>query len=152
MSTTTQTDIAERLIRRRARMIMILATFFMVTQGAVIDRQGSLDQSLRTVDAVHISAWFVMALALLVLLMTGGGTFRSAAMRALINDESTIRNRHRALTIGFANVMVACLVIYVLSLFEAVGGRVAVHIVMTIGIGSALFVFALEELRGLKND
>lgn len=38
MSTTTQTDIAERLTRRRARMILILATFFMVAQGFVLNR------------------------------------------------------------------------------------------------------------------
>lgn len=110
-----------------------------------------MGHSLRSVDAIHISAWFVMALALLVLLMSGGGWLRSAKMRALINDESTIRNRHRALTIGFANVMVACIVIYVLSLFRTVGAREAVHIVMTVGIGSALFVFALEELQALKD-
>ena len=144
-------QLAERLIKRRARVMMALATVFLVAQGSVLDRQAGLDHSLRTVDALHVSAWFVMALALLTLLMTGGGLFRSSQVRALINDESTIRNRHRAMTIGFANAMVACIVIYILSLFRTVGGREAVHIVMSVAIGSALVVFALEELRGIRN-
>lgn len=147
------TAIADRLTKRRSRLMLFLAIYFMVSQGALIDRQAGLDaaSTVRTVDAVHISAWFAMALALLLLLLTGGGLFRSREVRSLLNDETTTVNRRKAMAIGFGNAMVTCIVLYVLTFFQTVGGREAVHIIMSVAIGSALIVFALEERRALKD-
>src|SRR5690348_5413307 len=96
-------DIAERLTRKRARVVTVLAVIFIATQGIYFGKAAKFDAmgDVRTVDAVHISAWLVMAVALLALLLSGGGWFRSREVRALIDDESTREHRQRALALGF---------------------------------------------------
>ena len=144
---------ADRLARRRARMLIVLAIVFITNQGAVIGKAAKFDSwgTIRTVDAMHVSAWFVMALALLVLLFTGGGLFRSAEVRQLMDDEGTRENRRRALAIGFGNAMATCILIYALAMFKPVSGPEAIHIVMTVGIASALIAFGVAERLALAD-
>jgi len=146
-------QLAERLTRRRVRVLYVLAIYFLISQSAAVGRSGKLGSwdSMRTVDTIQISAWLAMAVALLVLLFTGGGFFRSAEVRAMINDEGTRDHRRRALALGFAAAMATCIVVYFLSLFEPVGGRAAIHMVMTVGIASALIAFATFERRALRD-
>ena len=145
--------IADRLVRRRARMLVFFAMYFMASQGIYFGKMEKWDEwgRLRTIDAVQISAWFAMALALLVLLFTGGGWFRSRAVRSLMNDEGTRDNRRKALAIAFANTMAMGFTIYFLSLFKPVSAREAVYMMMTVGIGSALLAFGMAERRALRD-
>ena len=88
---------------------------------------------------------------LLLALATGGGWIYSRSVRDLANDEVTRANRDTAIAFGFFAAMVACVALYVLTLFEPLGGRDAVHVIMSIGIAAALLRFGLLERRALRD-
>jgi hypothetical protein len=141
---TTDAETADHLTRRRTRVLPVLALLFVSQQGVYLSgTPGS------TVSTIKIGAWFVMTAVLLLLLATGGGIFRSRAVRALMNDETTRAHRNRALAFGFWTTMATGLLLYVLSVFEMFDPRAAVHIMMTVGIASALLSFAAMERKAL---
>ena len=146
-------ETAERITRKRARMVMVLAVIFIGTQAVYFGKAAKFDAlgDMRTVDAVHISAWLVMAAALLALLLTGGGWFRGQQVRALVDDESTREHRRKALSVGFVAAMANCAGLYFATFFEPISGREAVHLTMTIGIGAALLSFGTLERMALKD-
>ena len=98
-------ETAERLNRRRARMLPVLALFVLIQQAAYF---GSGDR-LRTVDLVRNSAWIVLVAVILAGLLTGGFWFRSREVRELMNDEVTRANRASALAWGFTMAIVAAI-------------------------------------------
>jgi hypothetical protein len=145
----TNDETAERLMKRRANLLFVLAIGFMVTQGSFIDGAATGAGP----GGLKIAAWVAMAIVLLVAFATGGGWARPRAVRALMNDESTRLHRARATTIAFYNMMATGVVVYGLGLIKPVSGGQAVHLMMTVGIASALVSFAGWEraaLRGTK--
>ena len=146
MDTTSDAAKAERLSRRRARALPVLAIIFISQQINYFTGSGS-GSGGRTVDHIHISAWIVLAIVMLLALTTGGGWIYSRSVRALANDESTRAHRDDSFRIAFLAAMTSCILLYVVSLFEVLDGRDAVHLVMTVGIATALLRFAWLERR-----
>ncbi len=142
----TNGEIAEHLMKRRANALFVLAILFMVTQGAFIDSAVHNNGP----GAVKIAAWVVMAIVLLIFFATGGGWNRSHDVRALMNDEGTQQNRARATTIAFYNMMATGVILYGIGLIKPVSGGQAVHLIMSVGIASALVSFATWERMALK--
>lgn len=149
MDKRTDVEQAERLTRRRARMSPVLALVFVSQQISYFSTFG-VDGS-RPVDHVRVSAWLVLSVVLLLILATGGMWFRKASVRALANDESTLANRDNALKWGFVAAMAAGIGLYFVSLFEPLGGREAVHLIMTAGIALALVRFGMLERRSHRD-
>ena len=149
----TDVEIAERITRKRARVVTVLAIIFIGTQAVYFGKAAKFDTlgQMRTVDALHISAWLVMAVALTALLLTGGGWFQSAHVRAIVDDESTRQHRQKALSVGFIAAMLNCVGLYFATMFEPISGREAVHLTMTVGIGAALLSFGTLERMALKD-
>ncbi|MBA3675818.1 MAG: hypothetical protein H0W74_00220 [Sphingosinicella sp.] len=145
----TDIETADRLTRRRARMFPVLALMFIIQQASFFI--GRIEEGARTVDHVKISAWLVLSIALLLALTTGGSWFKSAKVRELMNDEVTRANRTEAFRVGFLGTMTAAIGLYFVSMFEAVDGREAIHILMTIGIAAALLRFGFLERRALRD-
>lgn len=142
------TEVAERLTRRRARIMPAFGLFFIVWQANFLSAP---EAPARLVDHIKISAWFVWALVLLLLLVTGGGFFRGREVRALMNDELTRENRRTGYTYGFWAAVGSAIGLYAVALFEPVSGREAVHIVLTAAIATALMMFGALERRQLRN-
>ena len=140
-------ETADRLARRRARIWPVLAIFFIAQQTAYFSHAGAGD---RTVDHFRVSAWIACSIVLLIALLTGGGWLRRKQVRALLNDEGTRANRALALETGFIAAMTAAIGLYFFSLFEPLGGREAVHLLLSVGIGFAILRFAMLERRGLR--
>lgn len=138
---------AERLSRRRARMLPVVALIFLAQQATYF----SGDRGARATDHVHIAAWLVLSAILLLVLATGGGWIYPRAVRELANDEVTRAHRAAAFAFGFFASMVSCIGLYALDLFEPLSGRDAIHLIMTIGIAAALLRFAMLERRALKD-
>ena len=138
---------AEEWNERRARAFPALGVFFLIQQLSFFTGAGAGD---RSVDRVQIGAWLVMSVVMVLALATGGGWVYSKEVRALANDEATLANRNSAYQLGFIVSMAACIVLYVVSLFEPVGGREALHLVMAFGIATAVLRFGLLERRALK--
>ena len=139
---------AEQLTRRRARMMPFLAMIFLIQQISYF----SGTQGERAVDHVKIGAWLILAIVLLVGLGTGGAWLQPKAVRDLANDETTRLHRSRAIEIGFWTMAGTLIGLYVVSLFEQLGGRDAVHLTLTAGIGASLLMFGFLERRALRGE
>ena len=146
----TDTETADQLVQRRARMAPALAMMFVAQQASYFTGT-RMDDGTRLVNYIAISGWLALSTVLLVGLATGGSLFRGAGVRALANDESTRANRAEGFRFGFMATMIAAILLYVVSLFEPVGGREAIHILMTAGIAVALLRFGMLERRALKD-
>lgn len=139
---------AEYLSRRRARMLPGLAAILIAQQAAIINSE---HDPLRAVDLVKIGGWLLLATVMVLALFTGGFWFHKPAVRSLLDDETTRAHRQQAIGSGFLFSMVAGIAMYILSLFEPVGGREAVHVMMTLGIGAALVRWGMLERRAYRD-
>lgn len=148
MTQASDIELADRLSRRRARIMPVLAILFL--SGQAIYAVGP-DDPTRTVDQVKVAAWLVWALALLLLLGTGGGYFRSKQVRMLMEDESTRANRGRAYAVGFWLAIGASISIYLLTAFDNVKPREAIHIIVTAAVAGALLTFGYLERRAHRD-
>ena len=146
----TDAETADRLVHRRARMIPAMATIFLAQQASYFSGRRLGDGS-RLVDHVALSAWPLLSIVLVIAFATGGSWFRSANVRALMNDESTRLHRAEGFRFGFLATMIAAIVVYILSVFEPISGRDAIHILMSAGIAAALIRFGLLERRALRS-
>ncbi|WP_109809072.1 hypothetical protein [Sphingosinithalassobacter portus] len=140
---------AERLGRKRVRTWTVLA-ILLLTQEAVYFTSDRPDLMLRAGDWMKTAAWMILSLVLLAALWTGGTWFASRAMRALIDDEGTRANRADALSLGFGVAILTALAIYAVSLFEPVRANLVVHLVVSMGLLSAVLRFGLLEQRAYR--
>ena len=143
---TSQTDLADRIAWGRARAAPVMAMVFVASQGASFRDELPLNRP----QTLHLAAWIVWAAALLMFLAVGGGLFRGARIRALLNDETTLDHRRRALAFGFWGAMGTAALIYVLTFFEPLSAREAVRLVVTDGVALALLRFGTLERKALK--
>ncbi|HEX9932680.1 MAG TPA: hypothetical protein VGB08_07540 [Allosphingosinicella sp.] len=141
-------DKADRLSRRRARALPILAMVFILQQASYFS---SVIEGARSVDHVRIGAWLILTLVILLVLTTGGFWFSRPAVRALVDDEVTRSNRHDAMRIGFIASVLGGLAVYVLTFFEPIGAREAVHLLITVGMAAALLRFGYLERRAHRS-
>lgn len=141
-------ELADRLSRRRSRMLPVLAIVFLAGQAIYLSGP---DVPTRDVDQLKLSAWLVWAVVLLLLLGTGGGLFRGRKVRALMEDESTSANRLRAYAVGFWSASGTAVGLYVVSMFERVSGREAIHIILTAAVAGALLMFGMLERRAHRD-
>ena len=138
---------AERLSQKRSRMLFVLAVIFLSQQATYFS--GRHDPS--PAGHVKIAAWLVLSVVLLLMLATGGAWFRSAQVRALLNDETTREHRRQGYVSGFWAACLTAIVIYALDLFEPVSGRDTVHIILTIAIAAAMLTFGRLERRAHRD-
>lgn len=148
MTSASDIETADRLSRRRARMLPFLAVLFLTQQAAYFSQP---DSGMRAVDHVKIGAWVVLSIVLVLVLATGGSWFRPKRVRALMDDEVTRANRAEAFRIGFLATMAGAILLYFVSQFEPMSGREAIHIVTTVGIAAALLRFGFLERRAHKD-
>jgi hypothetical protein len=143
----TPVERADYLSKRRARVFTAVAVIF-ISQQAIFFSDHGAD---RPVDHFKIAAWLVLSVVLLLALCTGGEWFKGQAIRALMNDEVTRGHRMRAMQLGFLNAMLTCVLLYFLAMLREFSARDAIHIIMTVGIGSAILSFAVQERRALRD-
>lgn len=143
-----QSDLAERLARRRARVATVMAIYFMATQA--ISFPG--DIVLNRPGIVHLVGWVGWAAALLVLLALGNGLFRGGAMRGILNDETTLDHRKRAMALGFWAAIATAFVVFGLSFVEPISAREASRLIVTLTISAALLRFGMLERRALRGE
>jgi hypothetical protein len=147
MPTSSDVETADRLTRKRARMLPMLAIIFLSQQTAYF----SSHQGTPALQHFKVAAWLVLSIVLLFALATGGYWFRPKAVRALMDDEVTRANRTNAFRIAFLMTMIGAIALYILDQFDPLSGRDAIHMLMTIGIATALIAFGALERRALKD-
>lgn len=136
-------EIADRLGRRRARMLPVLGVFFIVQQMAFFANP----PAERGVDHVRVGAWVTLSAVILLALNTKGFWFRGKAVRDLIDDELTRANRGSATQWGFVAAMLAGMAIYVVQGAAQFTTREAIHLIVSAGIVVALVRFGMLERR-----
>lgn len=136
---------AERLSTRRARMLPAIAVLLIAQQSAYL--AGQRDTIDRWVDWVSLSAWALLSVVILLSLVTGGFWLKPAAVRQLVDDEVTRAARAESVKLGFVAAMVGAIALHVLAAFEPMNARMALQIVITMGLVAALLRFAFLERR-----
>ncbi|MGZ3195553.1 MAG: hypothetical protein ACXWI1_00485 [Croceibacterium sp.] len=139
-------ETADRLSRRRARMMIPVALMFLLQQAAFF----SNPPDHRTVSLVRLSGWTLLALVILAGLATGGFWFRPKAVRELMEDEVTRAHRAEALSLAFVLTMLTGVALFVVQVFVPVETPVAIHLVLSVGFGTALLRFSVLERRAHK--
>lgn len=134
---------ADQLGRRRARMLPVIALFFLIQQTSFFANP----PAERAVDHVRIGAWVLMTAVILLLLQTGGSWFRSPAVRAMMADEPTRANRASALHWGFLAMVLSGMTLYSILGVAPMTAREAIHLVVSAGIIVALLRFGILERR-----
>ena len=140
---------AEYLSKRRARMLPALAVIFL-SQQATFFSQMSGGQHI-SAERAKISAWLVLSVLMLFGLATKGFWLEPKDVRDLIDDENTRANRNEAMRWGFLFAMGSAIAVYVLTMFDVVTGREAVHIVLSFGIAAALLRWGILENRAFRD-
>ena len=144
-ATKSDAELADHLSRRRARMLPVLALFFIIQQSAY----WSNPPAERAVDHVRMGAWAAMALVILFAVSTGGSWLRKPEVRAMVNDEQTRANRSAAMSAGFVASMLAGIALYVLQGAVQLTAGEAIHLIVSAGLIVLLLRFAMLERRGL---
>ena len=142
-------DKAEYLSKRRARMLPALVIIFLSQQASFVSQMS--DGGHVSAEKAKISAWLVLSVLLLFGLATKGFWLEPKEVRDLVDDENTRANRNEAMRWGFLFAMASAIGVYVLTMFQAVTGREAVHIILSLGIAAALLRWAILEKRALRD-
>jgi len=129
-------------------MLFVLAAVFLSQQATYFSGRHDLASPA---GHVKIAAWLVLSIVLLLMLATGGGWFRSAGVRALLNDETTREHRRAGFVSGFWAACLAAIVIYAVDLFEPISGHDTVHIILTVAIATAMLTFGRLERRAHRD-
>ncbi|MGB7654943.1 MAG: hypothetical protein WBL74_05635 [Novosphingobium sp.] len=139
------TDLADRLTKRRARMMPALAVLFLAQQASYFSRI----PGERLVDHVRIGAWVALSAVLLAVLTTGGFWLRSAAVRALMNDEVTRANRAAAMQFGLVLALGGGIALYPFIDQLGLNARQVIHLIVSLGLAAAMLRFGMLERRAL---
>ena len=140
---------AEFLSKRRARMLPALAIIFLSQQVSFFSQL--TDPGRVSAEQAKVSAWLVLSVVLLLGLATKGFWLEPKEVRDLVDDENTRANRNEAMRWGFLFAMGSAIGIYVLTMFELVTGREAVHVVLSFGIAAALLRWGILERRAHRD-
>ena len=136
---------AERLGRKRARLLVIVGLMLPLLQYAYLDQtDGSALPPHRLV------LWGFMVLTVLFALTTGGGFGFGSKVRHLVNDESARANRNAAARLGFAICVLTGLGTAIYANSHAVSGQFAAQAIITAGLTTASICFGVLEWRGHK--
>lgn len=133
---------AERMGRARSRIFFVLAMVFFSGQSLYFASSPSTRDS-----HARVGAWLILVILILLLLATGGFLLRGRRVRDLLNDETSRVNRLASQALGFWVTIVTALALYVESIFDPLTFNEGVHILVTLGVGSALISFAVRERR-----
>jgi hypothetical protein len=132
---------AERASSRRASLMAAGALILALTAWLQWGEADSLDPRNRS------ALWVLLVAAWTLVLATGGGLALGKRMRALINDELSLRNRARATAAGFYAMLAAALGLYVVGWNVQIASGDGVRLVTAAGLSTALFVYSWLERR-----
>ncbi len=143
---TDETNLADRIAWGRARAATVMAVVFVTAQAVSFP-----DAPLNRPQTIHLAAWIVWTAALLFFLAFAGGLLRGAKIRALLNDETTLDHRKRAMALGFWGAIGTAALVYTISFYEPISAREGARLIITISIAIALLRFGTLERKALKD-
>ena len=132
---------AERASRGRAALMTLAAAILLLNAVLQFGDPHYVQPGLRG------GTWVFLIAAWMLIFANGGGLRLRGRMRALLNDELSLRNRSRAVTAGFYVMLAAALAVYLATWrMEIVTGD-AIKLVTAVGLSTALLRYAWLEWR-----
>ena len=129
----------DRILRGSGIMFVVWQlAYFVVFQPAPV---------IRRVDVVSSLAFVLWGAALLMLVATGGGAFRSREVREILQDELARARRAVAFHNAFWAVMLVSLAGYVVAHFTQLPARVLAHVSLSAGVVVAVATVAYLNRR-----
>lgn len=136
----TVSDRANRMVRRRSIVAVILGTVLIITQGLRMDDGGG-----------GLLSWIVWGLAVAAFFVWASGALHGRSFRLLLNDETSDLHRRRALIVGFWIMIAAAMTCYGLTFVKEFSARDAIQIILTCGLSGALLNFGITEQIALRS-
>jgi len=147
METNTLQDRVTRIEGRTDRILLTSGAMFLVWQVAFFNVVHTPRGVLRTVDLVATVALLVWAGALLMLVATGGGAFRSSEVREILDDELARSQRGQAFQNAFWTLMLVAFAGYAATTFAEVPARLLAHVSLSAGVLAAVATMAYLRRR-----
>lgn len=141
-------DEIELRSHRRRIVLMILASAFLIWQVPGMDFLGNAVVENRPVAAAIAGGGFVVWAAALIYLFAAG---RIASRRgdpgvaSALEDELVQSNRARAFSAGYWVTLLAAAALFLLSLFQPVGGNEAAHLILVVAVVTPIYAFVVLE-------
>ena len=127
-------QLSERVEARTNRILIASGAMFLVWQLAYFIIFSRPSGELRRVDLVAAFGFIAWSAALMMLLATSGGAFRSAAVRRILQDERARANRAAAYQNAFWTVMLVSLAGYVAAHFTTLSPMTLAHVTLSAGV------------------
>jgi hypothetical protein len=140
-------DVAARLAVRTDRILTGSGVMFVLWQIGYFVVFPPPPDPLRNVDIVRAVALVAWCAALLMLLATGGGAFRTREVREILDDELARAQRGQAYRNAFWAVMLVGLAGYVAAQFSAIDARFLSHAILSAGMLVAVVTRAWVNRR-----
>jgi hypothetical protein len=134
MSDKSPFDHAAHIESRTKRLLLTSGAMFVVWQAGYFLIFSPPDGALRRVDLVASLGFIAWGAALLMLLATGGGAFKSREVQEILDDELARANRRVAYQHGFWALMLVSLVAYIAASFSPVSARALAHVSLSAGV------------------
>jgi hypothetical protein len=143
---------AERLQRRRTRMMQASGLLFVIWMAATVAHSTSIAPgTMRLVDILRNVSMLAWGAVLLRILATGGMLPRTGKVREILEDELTLAHRRNALMSGFWVLVAAVTVIYAISLFVPIAFNEVAPVLLIAAVAVPTLRFALLERRASKD-
>src|SRR5687767_14788566 len=134
MDNDTLQDRVTRIEGRTDRVLLTSGAMFLVWQVTFFTVVHSPGEAVRNVDVVAMAGLLAWAGALLMLVATGGGAFRSREVREILDDELARSQRGQAFQNAFWALMLVAFAGYVATTFSDVSGRLLAHVSLSAGV------------------
>ncbi|THD77228.1 MAG: hypothetical protein E7812_14875 [Phenylobacterium sp.] len=142
MASGTTLDPAERVdscSRQRTVLLWLELAAFAIWQVLFVFAHPT-DWSQRVMTLIWVAV-------MLLFIGTGGGLMMRRDLRRVMNDELAVAHRHEAQRWGFWAAMLAGAGLYGLDVFRPVSLPIALHVVLSAGLGLALIRYVWLETR-----
>lgn len=136
-----------RIEGRTDRILLASGAMFLVWQVGYFTVIHTPQSGLRTVDLVATAGLLAWAGALLMLVATGGGAFRSREVREILDDELARAQRGKAYQNAFWALMLVAFAGYVATTFSEVPARLLAHVSLSAGVLAAVATLAYLRRR-----
>ena len=140
-------QLAARIERRTDRILKMSGLMFLTWQASYFAVFEQAERPLRTVDIVARAGYVAWACALLMLVATGGGLFRSAEVRAILDDELARAHRADAYRNAFWALIGIALGAYLSTQVVEIPSRLLAHIMLSAGVLVAVATLAFLRRR-----
>jgi hypothetical protein len=144
---------AERIQRRRTRVLQASGLLFALSMGAAVTRGVNIvPGALRGVDIVAILGMLAWGGVLLFMLATGGMVRKQGPLRDMLEDELTQAHRRNALMTGFWCLLIGVAAIYAVSLFTPIPYNAVAPALLIVAVAAPSLRFALLERRASREN